>query len=382
MNRDFMEKKARLPLGNMLKSLAANKLVRATAGGAVTAGMMEGVQAALHGEDYVNQDNKMRAVRILSNMIFGGAGALGKEGISSWIAATAAAPVKDIALTALAKDTVGKFTEAQAAEAKAALDGIESDEKKRNLLTALGVGGLGLGGIGLWKYWNKKDPEESGGVLRYKLQGDTPGQEAEVEMPIDSPMMSPNMVANLDAGMRRRLQDTINLNSRKRDPMTGKLIPYTEWKQRYGDADTSQTDYMDGSDFGYAKMASEREYVRQCFNVVKSSAAVPPPPAGGPPAGGPSQGPKKVPGNQATREVKPGVSRPMTPNAYKPGADIRNVASNASKLRTQIAQAAGPAAAPRRPGATRQMYDTMKARIMSLRGPQGPAPQGPAPQAR
>ncbi|MBQ8195629.1 MAG: hypothetical protein IJZ47_09715, partial [Oscillospiraceae bacterium] len=207
-----MEKKARLPIGNMLKSLAANKLVRAAAGGTVTAGMMEGVQAALHGEDYANQDNKMRLVRILSNMIFGGAGALGKEGIGSWITATAAAPVKDIALTALAKDTVGKFTDAQAAEAKAALAGIETNEKKRKLLTALGVGGLGLGGLGLWKYWNKKDPEESGGVLRYKLQGDTPGQEAEVEMPIDSPMMSPNMVANLDAGMRRRLQDTINLN--------------------------------------------------------------------------------------------------------------------------------------------------------------------------
>ena len=376
-----MEKKARLPIGNMLKSLAANKLVRAAAGGTVTAGMMEGVQAALHGEDYAKQDNKMRAVRILSNMLFGGAGAMGKEGIMSWMKATSMVPAKDIALTALAKDTVGRFTEAQAAATKASLAGIETNEKKRKLLTALGVGGLGLGGLGLWKYWNKKDPEESGGVLRYKLDGSEPGQEAEVEIPIDSPMLSPNMTANLDSGMRRRLQDTINANSRKRDPMTGQLIPYNEWKQRYGDSE-EQTDYMDGSDFGYTKMAAERAYVQQCFNIVKSSAAGPP--AGGPPAGGPPPpgGAKKVPGNQATREVKPGVSRPMTPGAYKPGADIRNVASNASKLRTQISQAAGPAAAPRRPGATRQMYDAMKARIMSLRGPQGPAPQGPAPAAQ
>lgn len=375
MNRDFTEKRASQAAKAVAK--AAIPLWKKALGGAAAGASFGELGMLATGEGYEGQTTGQILGRTLFNAGLGGL-ALPMGG-KAFATALGAIPIKDLALNVQASGIVNKLKEEASANIAAANASAASDEATRNLLKWLGVGGLGLGGLGLWKYWNKKDPEESGGVLRYKLQGDTPGQEAEVEMPIDSPLMSPNMTANLDAGMRRRLQDTINLNSRKRDPMTGKLIPYTEWKQRYGDS-AEQTDYMDGSDFGYAKMASEREYVRQCFNIVKSSAAGPPPPVGPtPPAGGPPPPPpgqKKVPGNQATREVKPGVSRPMTPGAYKPGADIRNVASNASKLRTQIAQAAGPARAPRRPGATRQMYDDMKSRIMSLRqGPPAPAAQ-------
>ena len=372
-----MEKRANPVAKTVVK--ASRPLWQKVLGGAAAGAGFGELGMLATGEGYEGQT----AGQILGRTIFNaGLGGLALPmGGKAFTSALGAIPIKDLALSVQASGLVNKLKDEAAANITAANASAASDESTRNLLKWLGVGGLGLGGLGLWKYWNKKDPEESGGVLRYKLDGSEPGQEAEVEIPIDSPMLSPNMTANLDSGMRRRLQDTINANSRKRDPMTGQLIPYNEWKQRYGDSE-AQTDYMDGSDFGYTKMAAEREYVRQCFNIVKSSAAGPP--AGGPPAGGPPPqgGAKKVPGNQATREVKPGVSRPMTPGAYKPGADIRNVASNASKLRTQIAQAAGPAAAPRRPGATRQMYDDMKARIMSLRGSQGPAPQGPAPAAQ
>ena len=367
-----MEKRANQVAKTVAK--AAIPLWKKALGGAAAGAGFGELGMLATGEGYEGQTVGQILGRTIFNAGLGGLAApMGGQVLAP---ALGAIPIKDLALSVQSSGLVNKLKEEAAANITAANASATSDESTRNLLKWLGIGGLGLGGLGLWKYWNKKDPAESGGVLRYKLDGSEPGQEAEVEIPIDSPMLSPNMTANLDSGVRRRLQDTINANSRKRDPMTGQLIPYNEWKQRYGDSE-EQTDYMDGSDFGYTKMAAERAYVRQCFNIVKSSAAGPP--AGGPsPAGGPPPqgGAKKVPGNQATREVKPGVSRPMTPGAYKPGADIRNVASNASKLRTQIAQAAGPARAPRRPGATRQMYDDMKSRIMSLRqGPPAPAAQ-------
>ena len=267
MNRDFMEKRASTAAAKAVVKAARPLWQKVLGGAAAGAGFGElGMLAT--GEGYEGQTVGQILGRTIFNAGLGGL-ALPMGG-KAFTSALGAIPIKDLALSVQASGLVNKLKEEAAANITAANASAASDESTRNILKWLGAGGLGLGGLGLWKYWNKKDPEESGGVLRYKLEGSEPGQEAEVEIPIESPMLSPNMTANLDSGMRRRLQDTINANSRKRDPMTGQLIPYNEWKQRYGGSE-EQTDYMGGSDFGYTKMAAERAYVRQCFNIVTTT---------------------------------------------------------------------------------------------------------------
>ena len=222
MNRDYMEKSA---LASQVVAKTAKPLWQYVLGALGTATAMEGVQASLPGSNYTDQPAATILSRVATNMLFGGAGA--HKGVTGWLGATATAPVKDIGISALANDTVGHFTEAQ--KTQAAKNKAEEDKSNLTawLLGGLGLGALGLGGLALYKYWNQKDPvaAKNGARLRYRLAGDDalPGREAEVDIPISSPDITDKMLENLDSGMRRQLRKTIKLNSRKKDPITGKL---------------------------------------------------------------------------------------------------------------------------------------------------------------
>ena len=70
------------------------------------------------------------------------------------------------------------------------------------------------------------------GKIKLKLPGSKkdPNTAAEVELPIDMPGMSPTLIEGLNRGVRRQARKNVRANSFKRDPETGKLVPYEEWK--------------------------------------------------------------------------------------------------------------------------------------------------------
>ena len=126
-------------------------------------------------------------------------------------------------------DTVKKLT-----------NGVNSNSSNFNtLLGILGVGALLTGGIATAKYLGKKDPKTEMGKIKLKLPGSKkdPDSAAEVELPIDMPDMSPNLIEGLNRGVRLQARKNVRANSFKRDPRTGKLIPYEEWKARQAEGE-------------------------------------------------------------------------------------------------------------------------------------------------
>jgi len=100
------------------------------------------------------------------------------------------------------------------------------------LLGLLGAGALATGAVATGKYLTRKDPKSDMGKIKLKLPGSKkdPNTAAEVELPIDMPGMSPTLIEGLNRGVRLQARKNVRANSFKRDPETGKLVPYEEWK--------------------------------------------------------------------------------------------------------------------------------------------------------
>lgn len=100
------------------------------------------------------------------------------------------------------------------------------------LLGLLGAGALATGAVATGKYLTRKDPKTEMGKIKLKLPGSRkdPNTAAEVELPIDMPGMSPTLIEGLNRGVRLQARKNVRANSFKRDPETGKLVPYEEWK--------------------------------------------------------------------------------------------------------------------------------------------------------
>lgn len=100
------------------------------------------------------------------------------------------------------------------------------------LLGLLGAGALATGAVATAKYLTRKDPKSEMGKIKLKLPGSRkdPNTAAEVELPIDMPGMSPTLIEGLNRGVRLQARKNVRANSFKRDPQTGKLVPYEEWK--------------------------------------------------------------------------------------------------------------------------------------------------------
>lgn len=100
------------------------------------------------------------------------------------------------------------------------------------MLGLLGAGALATGAVATAKYLTRKDPKSEMGKIKLKLPGSRkdPNTAAEVELPIDMPGMSPTLIEGLNRGVRLQARKNVRANSFKRDPQTGKLVPYEEWK--------------------------------------------------------------------------------------------------------------------------------------------------------
>lgn len=194
---------------------------------------------------------KMKAAKELGEM------AAGVTMMGGGIGTAAFAPGKDLLfnsqeLPGVVKDTAKKFNEVADAVAESAKSSREASKAaadatlqnaKINKYIALGAGGLGLaalglGGYALYKYLNK--PKE-GARIKLNLPGKKgdPTTAATVDLPINMPEFSPALTEGLDRAVRLRTRKNIRANSLKRDPETGKLIPYDEWQEKYGDSNTA-----------------------------------------------------------------------------------------------------------------------------------------------
>lgn len=183
---------------------------------------------------FTGKMSKDRMFNVALNGILGGAGGgIAKKDPLKAAELVALAPMKDLILNSLSAPS--KVTKALEDSAEVSKELLKSQGKNRMLLGALGVGALGLGGLGLAKYLRKKENKE-GAKMRLKLPGKKgdPDSAAEVEIPINTPMFAPSMSEGLDKIVRLRTKKNIRANSMKRDPQTGKLIPYDEWKDKYG----------------------------------------------------------------------------------------------------------------------------------------------------
>jgi hypothetical protein len=124
-------------------------------------------------------------------------------------------------------------------------------ESLNNTLKWVGGGALGLGGLALLAKALKKDKETvtqlpSTGTLKYKILGkkDDPNDDIEVELPVDTTKFTPDMNAQIDSYIKRQARKVIRNNARKRDPETGKLIPYELYMKKYGPIKSAS--FMDG----------------------------------------------------------------------------------------------------------------------------------------
>lgn len=100
---------------------------------------------------------------------------------------------------------------------------------------ALGAAGLGLGGYALYKWLSNKN-QDNANDTRMKMRIKTPdGKDAIVDMPISNPILSGQLAHDFNTGVTRETRRIAQFNSLKKDPETGKFIPYEEFKRKYGD---------------------------------------------------------------------------------------------------------------------------------------------------
>lgn len=106
---------------------------------------------------------------------------------------------------------------------------------KWKTILALGGGALALGGAGYALYkWLGDREEERASRTRMKMRIDTPdGKDAIVDVPIINPDLSGKLAEEFNKGVTRTVRRTARHNSIKRDPETGKMIPYPEWHKKY-----------------------------------------------------------------------------------------------------------------------------------------------------
>lgn len=223
-------------------------LMSALAGGTGTSLLMDTMmhpdQEFLGGEW---DKNRMANFTLNALLGAGGGAAISKGKIYDGGALIGLAPAKDLMLSL--QNTVNKGN--KVLDSTAATLKNSPTESLNNTLKWVGGGALGLGGLALLAKAFKKDKATtthlpSTGTLKYKILGkkDDPNDDIEVELPVDTAKFTPDMNAQIDSYIKRQARKAIRNNARKRDPETGKLIPYELYMKKYGPIKSAS--FMDG----------------------------------------------------------------------------------------------------------------------------------------
>ncbi|MCQ2172090.1 MAG: hypothetical protein MJZ17_05000 [Bacteroidales bacterium] len=162
----------------------------------------------------------------------------------------ALAPAKDLLLNMQGTpEKVNKVLDEMPEVTKAMKD---AGNRSNILMGILGAGALGIGGAALWKYLKKRDdiPGENG-TIQYIMKGKEgdPETDALVTVPINNPAVSQSVAEDMNISVRRGLGKAVKWNSSRRDPNTGKLIPYAVWNNLYGHKDESEPAKAPNSDY-------------------------------------------------------------------------------------------------------------------------------------
>ena len=162
----------------------------------------------------------------------------------------ALAPAKDLLLNMQGTpEKVNKVLDEMPEVTKAMKD---AGNRSNILMGILGAGALGIGGAALWKYLKKRDdiPGENG-TIQYIMKGKEgdPETDALVTVPINNPAVSQSVAEDMNISVRRGLGKAVKWNSSRRDPNTGRLIPYAVWNNLYGHKDESEPAKAPNSDY-------------------------------------------------------------------------------------------------------------------------------------
>lgn len=106
------------------------------------------------------------------------------------------------------------------------------------VLGTLGVGALGLGGYALYKYLSRKEEEKAAPPkvkVRIKGSDKDPYDDATVEVPLHNLKVTQNLEQGVNRSMRRVLRENNKFSGKKKDPITGQLISYQEYVDKYGE---------------------------------------------------------------------------------------------------------------------------------------------------
>ena len=219
--------------GNLWKYLASG-----AAGGVTTAGMFDWAQndTPIWTAIADGSMDKARVSNLIMNAAMGAAGGAGlRKAYLDQNMLMGATSLAGMFSGPVFKDT-----------AMQAIPMLQSNKNLNNvlkwLLPALGVGALGLGGLGIAKYLSKKDEVKDYGKIKFRLKGKNgdPNTTADVELPVDMPEMSPNLIEGLNRSIRLQARKNIRANSLKKDPITGKMIPYDEYVDKYGNKSAAE----------------------------------------------------------------------------------------------------------------------------------------------
>jgi hypothetical protein len=170
-----------------------------------------------------------------------GLGFTGKwgKGIFGYGAATSAAAVAEPAI----RNGIGALVDLSKAQKEIAKQEAvknENDNVKYLGLGALGLGALGLAGYHIFKNREDKELEKTAPPkVKVRLKGSDKDvyDDATVEVPLENLQVSNKLQEGVNRGMRKVLRQNNKYSGRKKDPVTGKLIEYQEYVDKYGDPD-------------------------------------------------------------------------------------------------------------------------------------------------
>lgn len=247
MLNTYLYKKAAKTTGEIAEAVTDNPLVRAIYGG-ITGSISAAEAGAMYRNDENNLANgKLAILNVLSDeevrkdaLIGLGLGA--GRGMNTANKATAAVAglgwgTMEPSIRNAASGLI--LQGVNSGQLAASQKELSSSQNTSNIiLGTLGIGALGLGGYALYKYLSKKEEEKAAPPkvkVRIKGSDKDPYDDATVEVPLHNLKVTQNLEQGVNRSMRRVLRENNKYSGKKKDPITGQLISYQEYVDKYGE---------------------------------------------------------------------------------------------------------------------------------------------------
>ena len=148
---------------------------------------------------------------------------------------------------------------------------------KNLILGALGVGALGLGGYALYRYLkNKEEEKDTPPKVKVRIKGNTndPYDDATVEVPLHNLKITQNLEQGVNRSMKRVIRDNNKFSGKKKDPITGQLISYQEYVDKYGEPDKNKKKFSPDMLPQYGTVDRESEYMNPVNTYSQYNASI------------------------------------------------------------------------------------------------------------